>query len=336
MKNYIKALSLVICGGFLLLTFGCEKEIVNSSIHNESPVEINNPPNDFVVNSIVNPCYAGLFDSIQVHNGLLKFVDMDHLEDVYNCLEYLYEINQQEFEDAYGHLTLKQMDSMELVVGFNHWEPYEDFEDLFSYSSRREYIENLIVAFLDQDNPDWENDPDDLDDLDETMRTLVNIEGDLIIGSDVVNLINFQGFEAINNGMSSERSENCKRWGREITRPMVTSNTRIRHKTKFNGYFPRNTVKGKVVHHRLRSNGKWRRSRATLYISTTGSTSRDVVNCSTSWQMGSVNGPRNRRSLKTIRGNWGQDGAYRSGEVGSTATVGSGSNVFQHHQVIVW
>lgn len=168
------------------------------------------------------------------------------------------------------------------------------------------------------------------------MRTLVNVDGDLKIGYNIVNFINFQGIESINDGVSSERSEGCKRWRREINRPLVTSTTRIKHKTKFNGYFPRNTVKGKVVHHRLRSNGKWRRSRARLYISTSGSVSRTVSSCSSPWQMGSWNGPRNRRSLKTVRGNWGQDGAYASREVGSTAIVGGGSNPFQHHQVIEW
>lgn len=337
MKNYIKVLILGLGSAFLLLMFGCEKEIIDNSNLQENPVEINSPPFGYEINSTtINPCYAGIFDSIQVQNGMLKFLDMDHLEEVYNCLEFLYEENQLEFEISFSDLTSLEMDSMETVVGFNHWEPYEDFETLLNFSSRREYIENLIITFLDQTSPDWDNDPDDFDDLDETMRTLVNVDGDLIIGSNTVNFIIIGGDKSIYDGVSSERSEGCKRWDRLITRPLVTSNTRIKHKTKFNGYFPRNSVKGKVVHHRLRSNGKWRRSRANLYISTTGSVSRTVSNCSSPWQMGSWNGPRNRRSLKTVRGNWGQDGAYASGEVGSTAIVGIGSNAFQHHQVIEW
>ena len=51
---------------------------------------------------------------------MLKFLDMDHLEEVYNCLEYLYEANQLDFEVEFGYLSPEKMDSMEVVVGFNH------------------------------------------------------------------------------------------------------------------------------------------------------------------------------------------------------------------------
>lgn len=65
--------------------------------------------------------------------------------------------------------------------------PYKIY--LFNYSSRRAYIENQVVTWLNNTNIVWQNAPDELDGLSEELRTLLNIDGKVYIGGQIYNYI---------------------------------------------------------------------------------------------------------------------------------------------------
>jgi hypothetical protein len=272
------------------------------------------------------------YSSIQVIRGMLSFIDMDHFRKTLTCLENELESHNLSFDQAYSSTPTEQLDNIADNIGFDDWKPLVEFEQLFNYSSRRAYIENQVVTWLNNTNIVWQNDPDELDGLSEELRTLLNIDGKVYIGGQIYNYIpSDESVEITVNNLQVASSlmapDSCYRFRRKVEFfPYGTSpSKKFKLKTIAYSYPWKVKQKVKLVNFKQRSNGTWRRSRTEISVNVQGFV-RDA-DCNFPLQTGATNGPRRRHSLKAKRVNWLLPtwAKYKTNEVAGFGTVEAGA-----------
>jgi hypothetical protein len=117
---------------------------------------------------------------------MLVFTDADHFQEVYDCLEAAVEAHLDVFEAQWGYLSEDDFDNMAEQLGFVDEQPLIDFENALVFTSYRKVQAALEDAWLDAGG-----DPSDgpfQTDLfhDDVMATLMNTEGAVMIGGDVL------------------------------------------------------------------------------------------------------------------------------------------------------
>lgn len=122
---------------------------------------------------------------ISVQNGMLVFNSEADVEQAMEYLEYKYEQYSYAFVSQYAHLTDDQLADVEESTGFNDHQPYINFENQFGYSSLRAQIkaaEDIWLATTAGDETAGP-DPDDSYMMEDELRTLVNANGEIKVGS---------------------------------------------------------------------------------------------------------------------------------------------------------
>jgi len=265
------------------------------------------------VHNKLTSCSDNDLDSIQIVDGMLKFNSVDHFRRVLECLEYEVEAHNDSFETAYSSYTDEQMDSIADLIGFNEWQPLVDFDTRLGFYSRRKYIEDKIVQWLDTSsiNIPLQNNPDNLDGVSEELRTLLNVDGNVMIDNSTYNFI------------VSMFNPQCRRIHHNYaTYVYDNGNKYYEIKVAVNSLPIVKTMTGKVTNFAIKK-GKWKRSRARLFVQVSGY-DRDA-DCNFPLPDGAFKGPKRRKSL-TAKSRYWQPPTwikFKKKEVQTLATINS-------------
>lgn len=301
---------LVAAFAFLIILFSsCEKE----GISEITPIT----ENQEVIRADWDNMYTGKSDqsvdlkkqgkcdysTISVVGGRLSFVDMDHFKNTLACLEQELEAHHQKFDNQYSSYPPDQWDDIADNIGFEDWKPLTDFEQFLNFSSRRAYIENAIVGWLNNPNPDWNNDPDDLDGLSEELRTLLNFQGGVKIGGQLYNFIPANEDYAIVSGQGGQQAtvaapDSCYRFRRRKIFGYYAPERRYKLVALTYSYPWKIKAKAKIVHYKFRGSpfNRWKRSRSVMTLQMQGLVRDEACNAPLSYNL--FRGPENRKKLK--------------------------------------
>ena len=133
------------------------------------------------INSIIF-IYAGVSVTYEANNNILKFSSFADVNTVVDQLDADFESYNDNYESQYSSLTADQLDSVDIVTGFDEFTSLKNFEVLFSgYSSKRSQIETTENTWLSNDLSG--TDPDDIDfTFDDAENTVFNNSYQLKIG----------------------------------------------------------------------------------------------------------------------------------------------------------
>lgn len=258
---------------------------------------------------------------IEHSQGMLKFADMEHFQDVLTCLELQLEYHQSVFEETYAYLSDDAFNDMADSIGFRDWKPLEDFEATMNFSSRRGFIENQILEWLDDEIFDTENAPDDLDDLSEELRTLLSVDGKVMVGDSIFDYLSLPEEEDLMRGASLD----CRRYNRKVHweyYPLTGAQDKaFKLKAMFVSYPWKFKVKSKIVSFK-RNNGKYRRWRTKLSVQVFGH-ARDS-DCNFPLQVGASSSTKRRISRKAKHVFWDSPDwpRFKKYEVGGYGVAG--------------
>ncbi len=182
----MKNLLFVLMG--LCLFFACGKEEL---VTNE---QLQQPKNTFLEKSgesTYDKIYRtdNLTDDLRIENGMLVFQDFKHFENVVEGLFLLQEQHEDDFLSTYEHLSNKELDIKAEEIEYEDYQPLVSFEKELGFRSRRAFIEEKIQNWLDNEELDFENNPDNLDSHSPVFRTVLNVSGNVKIGDEEIELI---------------------------------------------------------------------------------------------------------------------------------------------------
>lgn len=122
---------------------------------------------------------------IQNQNGILTFSSATDVEQAIAYLEYKYDQYSDAFASQYPNLTADQFADIEETTGFNDDQPYINFENQYGIYSLRATLTAQENYWLENTAGDETAgvDPDDLYMNDYELRTLVNSDGYLKVGT---------------------------------------------------------------------------------------------------------------------------------------------------------
>ena len=289
----------------------------------------------------VSPCpsfevtasYAGVSITYEQVSGRLRFSSINDLNTVIDQLDAAYENHNDAYESAHPGLTPDQLDDVDDLTGFDEFQPLRAFENLFSgFVSQRKALENIENAWLN--NNYGGTDPDDVDlTFDDELNTVFNNNNTFKIGNDVYQLT-AAGIYVNGNLMASAEPLNRNRDGQlaatnHITKPAVgllvrdfdvctdcktnrkkvasqdIGNERFKLKIAIHWSVVRSSGKSKVVHFKIKNNGKPKRRRANMAVYLGGKVYD--ASCSESLTINPRkpgSGFKNRKSLKLKHTVW--------------------------------
>ncbi|MFK8006753.1 MAG: hypothetical protein AB8H03_10290 [Saprospiraceae bacterium] len=270
------------------------------------------------IRSDINP-----LDAVILNNGILEFTDMNHF---YNSVSYLEEkIDEHEdlFVSTYPDFTDEELNDKEEEINFNPFQPAIDFETSKSFSSRRSYIESATLNWLNNEILDFNNDPDDWDNLDDIERSFFNLNGEVKIGNTVYNLNNFYDTNI------SSAAETCRGWWISWDEYSYDSNKK---KMKIRVKFASNAFRMKLST-RVTSYKKgflfWKRHRTKIYASVGGLVyPKSFCEGSNGNQVGKTRGPKKRKRLNCKKYDWfpPEVQQVKKGSISGYGWVGNSNN----------
>jgi hypothetical protein len=275
-----------------VFTFSCNKD--DSALASPNTETI--PPiinsGSVEIRSDKNP-----LDAIILNQGILEFTDMNHF---YNSVSYLDEkIDEHEdsFVSTYPDFTDDELNDKEEEINFNSFQPAIDFETSKGFSSRRSYIENATLNWLNNEILDFNNDPDNWDNLDDTERSFFNLNGEVKIGGTVHNLNNFYETNIL--------AETCRGWWISWDEKTYDNNKK---KLKVRTKFASNAFRMKLST-RVKSYKKgflfWKPYRTKIYASVGGLVyPANFCEGSNGSQVGKTKGPKKRTRLNCKKYDW--------------------------------
>ncbi|RLC53671.1 MAG: hypothetical protein DRH89_10360 [Candidatus Cloacimonadota bacterium] len=177
----IKVFSIIFLSLFVIL-LSCNK---NEIINNEQ-----NADNEF----------SGFYKSsgeidltgIEVINGIIKFPDINKMNYVIDKLEEQSDEYWSSIISQYGDMNDDAFNDLLDSLKINEEQPLFDFESSLNFYSLRKKIAAEELIWLEYEDPDCCLDPDDHFIIDETIRTLLNVGGEIVIG-DKIYKIYFSG-----------------------------------------------------------------------------------------------------------------------------------------------
>ncbi len=259
----------------MLVLASCQKEStapVTNNAHLSDDLELAANPRDGFDYSKCD----SLKNAVTISEGYLVFSDEQHFWDCVTCLEYDYDLYNDNYEAQYPEATPEELDSVDIVNNFDQWQPYIDFEQSLNFSSLRAKIESEILAF--EQIPDSLSDPSEDPDLSipvlrESVRTLFNENGMAKIEADILSMSDWEEDPAL-------VWDDCAFYRkREFEFNQTHDPTLVNRKMTISiavrsGLITSN-LKGKYIF-RKRINGKWKRKRANTKLLIWGRPYRDV------------------------------------------------------------
>lgn len=128
------------------------------------------------------------YSSISNYQGRLRFSTHNDVINTIKDLETQYSLWNDAFNQYYGDLPVEELDSIDEEIQFNDELPAETFESTLNFSSLRDNIEQQVSVWLEDDELDEENDPEDHFIVDDEYRTVLNQNSEIIVGDTVFKL----------------------------------------------------------------------------------------------------------------------------------------------------
>lgn len=140
--------------------------------------------------------------SFKGENGsdlILWFPDMPTFKFVMKELKrQLYEYDSV-FISQFSNLGIEAINAKAEEIGYNEEKPLVDFADFYSFNSLHKAIIDQENIFLQQENPDIENDPDNHFIIEDEIRALLNTDCEVKI-NDTIYKLTEEGYYAICDG----------------------------------------------------------------------------------------------------------------------------------------
>lgn len=134
---------------------------------------------------------------------ILVFKDMETFLFTLNELERQTIELDNAFVEFYKDLDEEAINEKEEEIGFDEQRPLYDFANNLAFKSLHKKIAIEEELWLNQEEPDWNNDPDNhFVDLEE-LRSLLNVDGEVQIGNFIYKLTEDGYFEIANGSLQS-------------------------------------------------------------------------------------------------------------------------------------
>lgn len=258
---------------------------------------------------------------ITMVNGMMSFASNADVESTIDYLEYKYDQYDDAFLSQYPGLTDDQYDVLEESINYNDDLPYISFESQYGILSKRAQITANEDSWLESTNGDSVDlDPDNSFVPDDELRTIVNIYGELKIGTKLYHfnddgtyyevsaqyLTEFMALRTLKKNqplpdhvvvrslVNSENAESCKA-GKRSVGYQKNGGWRYKHVTSIWNFPWGGRLIGKTKSYK-KKNGHWRKRRATIGVQVMG----DVVNhvCDGAAHIDSPYREKRRRKVK--------------------------------------
>ncbi len=262
----------------VVITMSCTKEDVNVSM-------------DELINPIANTENLGsLVNQIQVEMGKLKFTNVEHFQAVLNYLENRVDSYNDSFSLANWHLTDQQFNEYADLHSFDEYYPLVDFENSLGFYSRRKFIEDKIDVWLNNPTLNLNNIPHRLDNLDKITRTLLDQNGTVIIGNQIINFL------------SGIENNKCYRNRAGVTTGYYANNNKLFILQAKASSSPLVVTVSSEVDNYKKVGNRWVRESTMIFMQVSGFVRDDM--CNSPLPTGVTNGPSRRRSLSATRRTW--------------------------------
>lgn len=162
--------------GILCFT-ACESEIQEIASPQINTLESRNPNTD---------CEEFL-EGIRVEDGMLHFRSAEQMKLVYECLEKQQAAHLKEAYAPYEELSDEAFDEMEEAgeIQIDDYLVLRTFERKLGFQSLRLILEKAELEWLQSEELDIENDPDDHFVIDEVFRTLLSVDASVMIAGEL-------------------------------------------------------------------------------------------------------------------------------------------------------
>ncbi len=262
-KSVLTIILFSFCSTFIF--FSCEKE--NELVkQNELEPQTTESLSSFNQSSnLVSSRLAGVTNQ----DGILRFEDWIHFEDVVERLKAAQENHLYSFEEIYQGLTNEELDAKEEEIGFIYYQPLINFEDELNFSSLRAKVELEILDWLDNSNLDMSASPNRRHSHSVEVRTLLNEEYEVKIGNEVISLFPLDNYDKENT--PSKMMDDCFRWKKRFFDDQYNSGN-----NKYEAFLEHDSwpfvlkAHAEITNFKRKSNGKWKRARADLYVDVEG------------------------------------------------------------------
>lgn len=164
MKKIVFSLGLV-C---LALCVSCEKDFIDeSSVSRKTSFKILK--------------YSDL-NARGVENSILNFDSEADFEFVIDSLQSVFDSFEIRFSETHQHMSDEDLNSLIVSQGIDLFEPLTNFENHYSFYSLRNHVNNLEKEWLNQIDPDFNENPQVLEPLQNHVeRALWNQKGEIMI-----------------------------------------------------------------------------------------------------------------------------------------------------------
>ena len=227
-------------------------------------------------------------------NKILAFSDWNAYDSTLTSLINLIDEREEEFLSSYGYMDDEELNDYEDSIGYDEYQPLKDFETTLSFNSSRQDFEIAENEWLDNENLDTVNIPDNnFSGLDEEELTLLNKDKAVIVndtfyvfGNDSLYKFSEQDdyLEFVNATSQTQiflaktlDDEDCKGWKWRAGARIYVKNSKFYYamlKIRYHNYPHKAVTKAKIKSYRLK-NGKWKKYRTRLRV-TSDSQLRDV------------------------------------------------------------
>jgi hypothetical protein len=298
MKKILLSISILVG----LMTVSCEKMDLSKEGNNSTAQKQSTLDNNSLMESRISIFgYLGINamsinNDTECRNNILIFPSWEKYYSTIETLEANVDSYVSTFEsNAPAGLNDEQFDAYADSVGFNEDVPLIKFENRFGFCSLRKKLFDAETNWLaNQTDGEWDGESDPDNDIidDDTERTLLSENHEVIIGDkksgyviykftgdesyiEITNM-DFQALQQINNGnipagnpnvlvVNGEKPKECKKSNRVISYFYPTSDVRIKGKEKFAVFLGNPRVKSTTKYFKKKRHG-WKRGRSTISV----------------------------------------------------------------------
>lgn len=200
-KLYVIGLALLIIG-----IVACEKgQLPNSENSGEFQYDVISK----IDYSVIETKPKG-FKSTNGSDQILTFKNMDAFKATLEELERQTEELDNAFVQFYSDLDEEALNAKEEEIYFSEQQPLLVFENTTSFNSLRQQIDLAEEQWLENEELDFDNDPDNHFVIEEEVRTLLNTDGEIQIGNSIYKLTKNGYFEIIDGDLKTLLSLDSK------------------------------------------------------------------------------------------------------------------------------
>ena len=158
----------------VLVMGSCEKENTTSIENNENEINL-------IESKVLNQN----FDDIKVSNGRLVFNNLESFRSTYRELDSMNNLYSLECQKIFHNLTVEEIIELSETKEIDYNLVYSNFENSLNFRSLRAEIQDKVDKFNEIYDQKELSNPDNHYICDKTLRTLLNTNGEVIIGNSI-------------------------------------------------------------------------------------------------------------------------------------------------------